>query len=208
MAQLPNMDEAAMRRFAEALAFARKNQAMLRGKRSTLSLVNTESFRPFFEQLIEDPSKGLVIKRAEHFPTVSLHTLYLKWQGAVQYLVESKIVDEEQRRLGSLIKTSFIAREDIENDSLVVSLRHGRERTPHKAQERAQQVVDRSRAAVPSVEWKNAFLEWASGGEIGVPFVRTGVTLSPDDVEFVRSLCEQNEWEHDVSFTKIKAIKL
>lgn len=208
MAHLPNMNEEQMRRFADALAFARKNQAMLRGKRSTLSLVNTESFRPFFEQLIEDPTKGLVIDRKMCFPNASLHTLYLKWQGAVQFLVESKIVDEEQRRLGSLIKTSFIAREDAESDALVVSLRHGRERTPKRAQEKAQRIVDRSRTAAPSTEWKNAFLEWASGGEVGVPFMRTDVALSSDDIEFVRSLCEQNEWEHDVCFTKIKTIKL
>jgi len=203
--QLPTAEQLAA--FAKALDLASRNMQFIRGRRSTLSRANAEEFLPFMQQLVSDPAKGVVIVRKESFPTVGLHTLYLKWQGALQYLIEYTSVERSLKDMAALIKTSFIARENYQADSLVVTLRTGRERTTKKSLKLGAKLVEVRTHDAPRTQWKEEFLEWAASGESGVPFIRSGLVLNDEDIEFVRSLCDGAGWDHDVSMMEIRAMK-
>lgn len=180
---------------------------MLRGRRSTYGLSNTEKFLPYIKQLMADPANGIEIPRSGAFASVKLSTLYVMWQGALQYLIEGTSVSTEQRQAAALIKSTFIAKENKEKDALVITPRTGRESSPKHTMKAATQIVSEMRLDNPSCMWKEEFLEWVASGEVDVIWMKRGLALNGDDIDFVRNICDQNGWEHDVTINQIKVVK-
>jgi len=197
-----------LKKFTSSLAHVRANRQTYRGRRSTLTYSNALHFVPYLIHLMENPAEGIVIPRSQ-FPTTKLITLYLKWQGALQYFVENKTGEHsDYQQAAALVKTSFIARIDAAADVLRIEPRTGHERTAKNTLRSAHAIVTKARHDTPRVEWKNDFLDWVAAGEVGIPFIRKGLALEAEDVEFVRSLSVDNGWDHDVTLNQIKVVKL
>lgn len=192
-------------KLGQSLAYLRENRAQWRGKRSTLTRENAGEFRQYIETLAASPVEGVTILRNQH-RGVTLNTLYQKWMGALQWMIESKDTSPDQRQAAALIKTSYHAVKDTQLQGLRIVPRTGKESTPKHTNQLANKILARP-DIVRSDVWKNQFLEWLTAGEVGVPYIMKGLSLQPDDIEFVRHICGEAGIECDVNFTTIKAMK-
>ncbi len=202
----PLLDPSDMAKFLQSLAYLRGNRPQWRGKRSTLTEENAGEFRQYLEALALSPAEGVIILRREH-RGVTLSTLYQKWMGALQWMIEDKKTTQDQKQMAALIKTAYHAVKDESIEGLRIVPRTGKESTPRVVQQAANKILDKPEI-IKSDIWKNAFVEWLTSGEVGVPLIIKNLTLRADDIEFVRNICDQAGIEHDVTFTTIKAMKI
>ena len=184
--------------------FNRERAERGRMRRSTYSQAIADRMLPFYKRLMDNPCESLVISRKDEFRGNSLHTVYLKWVDGLLWLLECKDTDDNTRSMAAQIKIQFRASEDYERDALVVKLRSKRDRITQKNLRGAIAVVHK---APSRLVWKEALLEYITAGEAGVPFVQKDLALSVEDMEFVRALCEQNQWSHVVTVNEIRVVK-
>jgi hypothetical protein len=163
-------------------------------------------FMPYITKLMTSPAEGITIPRGE-FPMCKLHTLYLKWMGALQWMIESAAAPEEHRNAAAVIRTSYVAREDKSGDCLRITPRTGSEQSTHKQASLAIKRVEKLRNDTPRVAWKADFIEWCESGEDGVPFIRKKLALDGDDIDFVRNISDQNGWSCIVNINEIRVLK-
>lgn len=202
---VPSVEQLAT--FNNALARVRNDVVHWRHKRSTLTYSNARLFLPYILALIENPADGIDIPQKD-FPTAKLRTLYLKWMGALQYFIEAP--DDEyktQQQACAMIKATFVARLDVKNNCLAVRPRGAVDYSPKKHFNKAYEVL-RAMDSPKASEWKGVFLEWVASGEVGVPLVIKNLQLTEADVEFVRTMCEEQGWECSVNLLEIRAVKI
>lgn len=211
-----------VRRLGEARLMKR------RWKRSTLCKSNTDTMMPWINLGITQMKDFEV----PCFTGVSLSSMYQKWRGAIQYINESSEYDTDFKRKVALldvitktirdevrgvIRVRFTADPGLyfENKLPEVGNLPPREkdgvkltqnRAKSKAQEQNLEVVNSVRLA-QGTDWKAALIEWLSAGEASEPFIRKGMILTPEDIEFVKSLATTADLIYDVSMTHVRVSK-
>jgi hypothetical protein len=136
------------------------------------------------------------------FPGVRVNTMYLKWQGAIQYLIEDHFKDPVLQKLGALLKSLTIAKKG--NGCLVIRFkvadptvyRDGVKPRPADGTsprieptdktirspltKHAENIIAEARAA--TADWKTDLIDWIQSGDPDEPFIRKDLMLSEDDI--------------------------
>ena len=161
--------------------------------RSTCTSKNFEEFRPYLELCAT--GVDVDIPHAD-FPRCGERSLYQKLCDA--FLWAMNYEDKQtQERYAALRGATFI---DRRSDRIMVR---------HRKDIVGARDVGRSAAHAPSaaLNWKQEFLEWLENGPTGVPYVRQGLTLGADDIQFVKTMCKDVGADCEVTVNQLKAIK-
>lgn len=194
--------EESLKKYAAILAHQRQR----RWKRSTLSARSALEMRPWIVALVNSPRELSIPYSA--FPGCSARTVYVKFLDALRWYIEmDPMITQEERNAIAYLKQIIIIEQGEESLNIfpasvggeINARKPGR---PVKALEEATATAEKVRAKT-SVAWKELFLEWMNAGDPSQPFHQKKLVLGPVDIDWLKNICEQNDWPYKATMTEV-----
>lgn len=216
--------------FAASVRIVAQKKGDVRWKRSTLSERTALQMLPYIRHAATY-RKDFEI---DIFPGANLNTMYLKWQGALQWMLESSTVDADTKTLVALIKSITRARKDAQRGKLIIRFLvsnptayienpdplarvQAAPAIPSESEtggsretfvnKKAMDVLEQARTK-QGISWKQELIEWCQSGDTDTPFIRKGLVLTAEDLDFVRALADNAELASEITHDTIRLMKL
>lgn len=192
-----------MQRYAKLLCA----ESTVTKPRSTLTAKSAYKMLPFIQKAIETGETVAipvtVTRRARQ------QTLYQKVCDAfVWFLRYDPLVSEDLKSSIALLRSRCSI--DRSNPAYVkivpVQFDSPKQVSGPNIVSAASQRIDEVRQAT-SLAWKNEFSQWTTESTQGSVFNRTGLLLTPEDKEWVTSLCAELEWDVTVTDTSVTVVR-
>lgn len=229
---LSEEEQQKLRVLADSMRIIVTKQGERRWKRSTLTESNAMKMLPYIRELYST-RKPIEIPC---FPGTKLDTMYLKWMGSLQWFIEADNVSQDLKNIAAMIRSITRPKKNHQDNTLIIGftvpdaalyMSYGQTglplaipttqekfaETPEETEHRKSS-VDRQASEIVAharieqgVQWKEDLIEWVQSGEAGIPFVKKGLVLTNDDVEFLKSFAQNADLVYEVKPDEIRMMK-
>lgn len=226
--ELPEDQRKQLEVYADTLRIINLKKGKERWPRSTYSEKNSIIMLPYIKEAAVRRRDFEIIP----FPGATLTTMYLKWMGALQWLIAEPGVAQETKTLCALIRSITKARKDMERGVLIIRFLvtdpslyinspgklliqdsqtppsadapHQDKKMPHDKE--AEAILEQARMS-QGIGWKEDMIEWVQSGDADVPFVKKGLVLTNDDVAFIQGLAKNAELLSEITHDTIRLMR-